>query len=258
MKGSVKMASTNKTTNYDLSQYVGTDKPTYLGDYNSDMLKIDTQMKTNADNVATAISSAQTATTTANQANTTAGQANTTASNAQSTAGQANTTANNAQNTANSALATATTAQTSANTALGEIAKFNLTESQDITTFTKTGNGTNLGGSLKLMYDETGSIYKLYGQVDILSNGSSGNITFETNLRPTESITVTGGAIGMIRDKTNHTVYNVNVRSYTIGTNGVISVPYAFNYSANEAERIIFINSVTFLEQFNDTPVTPE
>lgn len=35
------MSSTNKTTYYDLSQYVGTDKPTYLGDYNSDMSKID-------------------------------------------------------------------------------------------------------------------------------------------------------------------------------------------------------------------------
>lgn len=36
------MSSTNKTTYYDLSQYIGTDKPTYLGDYNSDMSKIDT------------------------------------------------------------------------------------------------------------------------------------------------------------------------------------------------------------------------
>lgn len=34
------MSSTNKTTYYDLSQYIGTDKPTYLGDYNSDMSKI--------------------------------------------------------------------------------------------------------------------------------------------------------------------------------------------------------------------------
>ena len=35
------MASTNKTTHYELSQYVGTDKPTYLVDYNQDMDKID-------------------------------------------------------------------------------------------------------------------------------------------------------------------------------------------------------------------------
>lgn len=35
------MSSTNKSTYYKLSQYIGTDKPTYLGDYNSDMSKID-------------------------------------------------------------------------------------------------------------------------------------------------------------------------------------------------------------------------
>lgn len=35
------MSSTNKTNYYKLSQYIGADKPTYLGDYNSDMSKID-------------------------------------------------------------------------------------------------------------------------------------------------------------------------------------------------------------------------
>ena len=35
------MASTNKTTNLDLSQFVSTDRPDWLTDYNSDMEKID-------------------------------------------------------------------------------------------------------------------------------------------------------------------------------------------------------------------------
>lgn len=52
------MSSTNKTTNYKLSQYIGTDKPTYLGDYNEDMLKIDNQMKVNADSASNAKSAA--------------------------------------------------------------------------------------------------------------------------------------------------------------------------------------------------------
>lgn len=52
------MSSTNKTENYNLSQYIGTDKPTYLGDYNSDMLKIDTQLKANADSATNAVSAA--------------------------------------------------------------------------------------------------------------------------------------------------------------------------------------------------------
>lgn len=39
------MTATNKTTNYELSQFVGTDRPTWLGDYNGDMSKIDRQLK---------------------------------------------------------------------------------------------------------------------------------------------------------------------------------------------------------------------
>lgn len=49
------MTATNKTTNYDLSQFVGTDRPTWLGDYNSDMKKIDAQMKANADAIEQAV-----------------------------------------------------------------------------------------------------------------------------------------------------------------------------------------------------------
>lgn len=52
------MSSTNKTANYNLSQYIGTDKPTYLGDYNGDMLKIDNQLKANADSASNAASAA--------------------------------------------------------------------------------------------------------------------------------------------------------------------------------------------------------
>lgn len=48
------MTATNKTTNYKLSQFVGTDRPTWLGDYNSDMSTIDRQLKQNADDIASA------------------------------------------------------------------------------------------------------------------------------------------------------------------------------------------------------------
>ena len=48
------MTATNHTKNYDLSQFVGTDRPTWLGDYNGDMTKIDTQLKQNAENIASA------------------------------------------------------------------------------------------------------------------------------------------------------------------------------------------------------------
>ena len=43
------MTATNHTKNYSLSQFAGTDRPTWLGDYNGDMAKIDAQLKKNAD-----------------------------------------------------------------------------------------------------------------------------------------------------------------------------------------------------------------
>lgn len=48
------MTATNHTKNYNLSQFAGTDHPTWLVDYNGDMAKIDTQMKQNADDIASA------------------------------------------------------------------------------------------------------------------------------------------------------------------------------------------------------------
>lgn len=52
------MSSTNKTLTIELSQYVGTDKPTYLTDYNGDMLKIDNAIAADRDSIATAQSKA--------------------------------------------------------------------------------------------------------------------------------------------------------------------------------------------------------
>lgn len=48
------MTATNHTKNYNLSQFTGTDRPTWLGDYNGDMVKIDAQLKRNADDIASA------------------------------------------------------------------------------------------------------------------------------------------------------------------------------------------------------------
>ena len=48
------MTATNHTENYNLSQFAGTDRPTWLVDYNADMAKIDAQMKQNADDIASA------------------------------------------------------------------------------------------------------------------------------------------------------------------------------------------------------------
>lgn len=51
------MASTNKTQYFELSQYVASDKPTYLVDYNGDMAKIDGGLHTATVNSSNALTS---------------------------------------------------------------------------------------------------------------------------------------------------------------------------------------------------------
>lgn len=116
------MSSTNKTPNYDLSQYIGTDKPTYLGDYNSDMSKIDAQMKKNADSASNAVSVAGSANSNATQAKTDAKTALNTATQAQNTAETAQETASTASQNASTALTTASVANNNANSAKDAIA----------------------------------------------------------------------------------------------------------------------------------------
>lgn len=76
------MASTNKTTNLDLSQFVGTDKPDWLTDYNADMGKIDAWATVVESDISTVTADASSAKTTAGAASTAANQATTTAGNA--------------------------------------------------------------------------------------------------------------------------------------------------------------------------------
>lgn len=118
------MSSTNKTTYYNLSQYIGTDKPTYLQDYNSDMSKIDVGLHDINGVATTANQTAGSADAKAEQANTNVtalqgrvGAVEGSVSNlenktktqdaeiagAKQSANQANTTANNALQSANSA-----------------------------------------------------------------------------------------------------------------------------------------------------------
>lgn len=123
------MSSTNKTTYYDLSQYIGTDKPTYLGDYNSDMTKIDAGIHGAEDKATTASQNAGSALARVSEAEKTV-KAQTESVNtlqgdvsglkesvktAQQTATAGSLKADNAQETANNALLTANNAISKAN-----------------------------------------------------------------------------------------------------------------------------------------------
>ena len=234
------MSSTNKTTNYELSQYVGSDKPTYLGDYNGDMLKIDTQMKTNADNIATATSTANTASTNASEALTTANTANT-------TAGTANTTANTASSTASAALV-------KSQQALTEIANLNLTVIDTITSFTTTVGSINTSASsVKVAQNSDGSLAKIYGTIGVQTAGNTSEFTvsFQTSLRPSENITFDNSVFNR-RLGSSYSDSSITLRSFTLNTSGVVS--YTYYGSADTLEvRIQLLPFLYFIKDFGDT-----
>lgn len=184
------MASTNKTSNYELSQFLGTDKPAWLSDYNTDMSKIDTQMKANADAATAAAGSATTA-------NTAIGTlASLTTDEKTSLVGAINEVdshADTAQNTATSANTIAGQAKLKAD---GLADYFNLTGKQNITITTNQGVIDTTNSKISSAYNTDGSLGKIYGKINLsFSSSPSGTVTItiaDTSLRPTEAITING------------------------------------------------------------------
>ncbi len=115
------MGHTNSTANLALPQFIGTDKPTWLGDVNGAFSAIDAYAGTNDAAVAAAASDASSAITQASAAVNTANTANT-------TAGNASTTANNAIGVANTANAIAGTVDAK----VGLLADLNTTDRSSI------------------------------------------------------------------------------------------------------------------------------
>lgn len=111
------MSSTNKTANLELSQYIDGDQPTYLGDYNADMLKIDTANGEQVSSIASIRSTADNASAKADTANTTATEAKADAAEAALAASQADTKATNAASAAATADSKAVSAQSTADAA---------------------------------------------------------------------------------------------------------------------------------------------
>ena len=228
------MSSTNKTANYNLSQYVGSDKPTYLGDYNADMLAIDTQMKANA---------------------TLAGTASTTASAASETAGTALTNAGNAKDAADAAQLTANSALDKALTNEANIANFNLTS---FNTYDK--NDMTIGSGASALSNDTsvtvatnsdGSLCKIYGAIYPSGNATSTafNVSFQSTLRPSEAITIYPA--GIIRRGASNT--EVTRAAYVgIATNGTITISAT---ALNNADFGIYLfPCLYFVKDFGDVP----
>lgn len=210
------MSSTNKTTNYELSQFLGTDKPAWLSDYNTDMSKIDAQMKLNADGV-TSATGASTANTTA--IGTLANLTTDAKTNLVAAVNEVDSHADTAQNTASNA-------SVKADNALAGVAKFDLDNAIPLTVATNLGSV--LTNTLKVVKDDTNSVYKFYGQLTIGSlSGITGSITLTitptSGLNPSEAYDVECGSTIYVT-MSDGTV-SIGNRKFTVNTNGTITIP---------------------------------
>lgn len=242
------MASTNKTTHYELSQYVGSDKPTYLTDYNGDMLAIDTGIynaQTKADtafaNAGTADGKADTAITTANSALTNAGTANTNIGTMANLTTTEKTSLVGAINEINAEVAQNTT----------DIAKFNFTT---FTTYDKNSadlsitGGTINNGVITIAKNSDGSICKIYGQLNIAKTAQTTRINIaNSGITPDSNIVVApiGLEIGQ-----NNGGYGTST-SLTLQTTGTVEI-VSYGTSAGTNANLLIIPFVIFVKDFGD------
>lgn len=237
------MSSTNKTTNYELSQFLGTDKPAWLSDYNTDMSKIDAQMKVNADAATAAGGSAGNALT---AIGTLANLTTDTKVNLVSAV-------NEVDSHADSANVTANTAALNASSALAGLNKFNL--SNEIQLSITANNGVVLNNSLKIRKDETNSIYKLYGQIDVTNlDGVSGaltlTVTTNSGLNPTTAYDVDCAGLVIITSTSGTT--SIGSRKFHVATDGTITIPSESLDGNRTVVSWVFNPSLYFNTSFGD------
>lgn len=149
------MSHTNSTANYNLPQFVGSDKPAWLGDINPAMTAIDTAIKNVSDSASTADGKATTAqsdiATLGNTVNNLSGTVSTQGSQINSNTSQISN-LTNGLNSATTDLATLTQ-------------KFNLNQ------YTQVASDNKLAG-LTLAQNSDGSIFKFYGTASIITSGT--------------------------------------------------------------------------------------
>ena len=242
------MSHTNSTTNYNLPQFVGTDKPTWLNDVNGAMSAIDAQMKANADSA----TSAGTSATTANNAiGTMANLETTEKTTLVGAVNEVNTAVGTVSGVATGAVSTATNALTKATNL--ETA-FNMTQFIDYpaTVITKSNMGDPYG-NLHIASNADGSIGKIYGFLGACGiNGNNAYYEIDTPFRPTTDITISDACLGIQVAGTQ--AYSENIARFpiTISTTGKVRI--LCSYPSGRTYNLYLPPCLYFMKDFGDTP----
>lgn len=269
-----RFSSTNHTQYYDLSQYTANDKPTYLVDYNGDMLKIDTALYTanqKALENETAIGTLSNLNTTAKnnlvsainevntQVGTNTGDISTISSNVTTNTNNIGTLADlsttNKSNLVN-AINEVKSVNDTQNTNIAKnslditnlINAFNLSNISQITNFIFNQGSVASNSQLYIAINNDNSIFKLYGELRITPN-IAGNIeiSFDTPLRPDQDYFITGIGYGFQYQGNYQAMLTAKVE-----TSGRVTL-YWYNLTANVQDRLYLPPCLYFNKDFGDT-----
>lgn len=208
------MSSTNKTTNYELSQFIGADKPAWLSDYNTDMSKIDAGVYTAQTTATAADGKADTNTT---NIGTLSNLTTTAKTNLVAAINEVDTNADAAQQSADNANTTAAGAAT----AVENLAKYLDLKNVNSNLTATAGAGTTVDASntnIHSAYNDGGTLGKIWGLVRFTkTNNQQSTITLsDTGFRPTEAFTITDGML--ISDTVSGLLFTTDLTVNTDGT----------------------------------------
>lgn len=239
------MSSTNKTTNYELSQFIGADKPAWLGDYNTDMSKIDAGIHT-AQETATGADGKADANTTS--IGTLSSLSTTAKTNLVAAINEVKTNADTAQNTAGEAAGTATQAKT---TAEGIGTYLDINNFNDATIQITGGNIDSSVSKVRYALNSDGTLGKVYGRFRYTATVTTGGtLTIGVpSLNVTAPITIDAG---LYLTSVVNGVYNyVTPLSFTINTNGTITVTLP-NVNVGAIVQVWFPPCLYMFKNFGD------
>lgn len=237
------MSSTNKTSNYNLSQFIGSDKPAWLADYNQDMTKIDTQMKANADAITVTDGKANTNTTNIG----TLSNLNTSAkTDLVSSINEVYNTAGTANNTATQAGEAATGAKSEADALTRYLS---ITKKSQITPSVSGGTIGNIN-DIYYALNEDGTLGKIYGRIRFTANNTSPTLTLPVAPLTTSSqFTISSACYYTVLTSNGFSI--INARDMVVNTNGNCTITFS-NLGVGDSVTVWLPPCLYFFTDFGD------
>ena len=244
------MSSTNKTTNYNLSQFIGTDKPAWLSDYNGDMGKIDAGLNT-AQSTATGADGKANANATA--IGTLSSLTTEAKTNLVAAVNEVNTTAGTALNTASNAAGNATQALTKANDLAAYFALTSFTSIAANNVVPASGNVIGVT-NLTVAANNTHSLGKVYGRINYQNGSADGwadiTINIDSGIHPDADFSIYEAGIATNSNQSGNQV--AQEVTLTFKPNGNIKVK--FWADASQRYLIHLFPCLYFFTDFGDVP----